>query len=91
MIVAAAHLHNENVFQFLKAVKQADCIYHKAQFVMLCAEPGILALATSPSVELAANLMGADKYLLMPEFDAEKLIAEIEPLFPAIPYKELVH
>lgn len=90
VIVAAAHLENESVFSFLQKVKSSDCILHKAHFFMLCADPGMLALVTSPSVEIAANLMGADKYLLMPEFDAEKLMAEIEELFPAKPYKELV-
>ncbi len=90
VIVAAAHLENESVFSFLQKVKSSDCILHKAQFIMLCADPGVLALVTSPSVEIAANLMGADKYLLMPEFDPDKLISEIEPLLPAVPYKELV-
>lgn len=90
VIVAAAHLENESVFNFLQKVKRSDCILHKANFVMLCANPGVLATVTSPSVEVAANLMGADKYLLMPEFDAEKLMSELEELFPAVPYKELV-
>jgi CheY-like chemotaxis protein len=89
VIVAAAHLQNESVFNFLQKVKNSDCILHKAQFFMLCADPGMLALVTSPSVEIAATLMGADKYLLMPEFDAEKLMEEIEKLFPAVPYKEI--
>ena len=89
VIVAAAHLENESVFHFLQRVKSSDSILHKAHFFMLCADPGVLALVTSPSVELAANLMGADKYLLMPEFDAEKLMAELEELFPAVPYKEV--
>lgn len=88
-IIAAAHLENESVFSFLQKVKSSDCILHKAQFFMLCADPGMLALVTSPSVEIAATLMGADKYLLMPEFDAEKLVEELEKLFPAVPYKEV--
>ncbi|HEY9733432.1 MAG TPA: hypothetical protein V6C89_16045 [Drouetiella sp.] len=89
VIIAAAHLENESVFSFLQKVKSSDCILHKAQFFMLCADPGMLALVTSPSVEIAATLMGADKYLLMPEFDAEKLVEELEKLFPAVPYKEV--
>jgi len=91
VIVAAAHLENESVFNFLQKVKSSDCILHKANFFMLCSDPGMLALVTSPSVEIAASLMGADKYLLMPEFDAERLISEIEELLPAIPYKELTY
>lgn len=89
IIVAAAHLETESVFEFLVRVKKADSHLRTVPFVMLCADPGMLATVTSPAVEIAANLMGADKYLLMPEFDAEKLMAEIEPLFPPIPMKEL--
>ncbi len=90
IIVAAAHLQNESVFHFLQKVKSTECFHHQVKFVMLCADPGTLALATSPSVELAATLMGADKYLLMPKFDAAKLMEEIEPLFPRVPSKEPV-
>jgi CheY-like chemotaxis protein len=89
VIVAAAHLESESVFEFLKRVKAGDSALKEVPFLMLCADPGTLGLLTSPAVEVAANIMGADQYLLMPEFDAECLMQNIEALLPAIPRKEL--
>jgi CheY-like chemotaxis protein len=91
VIVAAAHLENESVFEFLKLVKAAGSHLIHVPFMMLCAEPGTLGLLTSPAVEVAASMMGADHYLLMKEFDAERLMQEIEPLLPPIPSKELTN
>jgi hypothetical protein len=71
-------------------VKTDDSHLKAVPFIILCAEPGMLAAVTSPAVEIASALLGADKYLLMVEFDADRLMAEIEPLLPPIPAKELV-
>lgn len=90
LIIAAAHLKNESVFEFLQRVKSNDSHLKDVPFVMLSAEPGPLAIITSPAVEIAADVMGADKYLLMPEFDGARLMQEIEQLLPPIPSKELV-
>lgn len=87
--IAAAHLKNESVFEFLQRVKSDDSHLKDVPFVMLSAEPGPLATITSPAVEIAVDVMGADKYLLMPEFDAVRLMQEIEQLLPPIPSKEL--
>jgi PleD family two-component response regulator len=89
LIVAAAHLENESVFEFLKRVRSADSHLRDVRFLVLCAEPGTLGLLTSPAVEIAAGVMGADQYLLMTEFDASRLMLEIEKLLPPIPSKEL--
>jgi CheY-like chemotaxis protein len=89
VIVAAAHLENESVFEFLKRVKHADSHLQSVPFLILCAEPGTLGMLTSPAVEIAANIMGADRYLLMGDFDAARLIQEIEQLLPPVPSKEL--
>jgi CheY-like chemotaxis protein len=89
IIVAAAHLENESVFEFLKRVKSDDSHLKCVPFLMLCAEPGAFGLVTSPAVQVAANVLGADRYILMPEFDAPRLMEEIELLFPPIPSKEL--
>jgi CheY-like chemotaxis protein len=89
VIVAAAHLESESVFEFLKLVKAANSHLVDVPFMMICVEPGILGLLTSPAVEIAATVVGADQYLLMTEFDAERLMQEIEPLLPPIPRKEL--
>jgi CheY-like chemotaxis protein len=89
VIIAAAHLQEESVFQFLCKVRGTESHLRSVSFLMLCADPGLIATATSPAVALAATIMGADKYLLMPEFDAERLMEEIELLLPAIPRKEM--
>lgn len=89
-IVAAAHLHNESVFEFLQKVRGAESHLKDSPFVVLCADPGLLAKVTSPAVEAAANLMGADKYVLMNEFDAHRLIDEITPLLPPIPLRHAI-
>ncbi len=57
---------------------------------MICTEPGTLALLTSHVVEIAADLMGAEKYLLMTAFDTEKLMNEINQLLPAFPAKNWI-
>ncbi len=89
VIVAAAHLQNESVFEFLGRIRSADSHLKSVPFIVLCADPGVLATVSSPAVEMVATLMGANKYLLMPEFSAARLMEEIEPLLAAIPRKEL--
>jgi CheY-like chemotaxis protein len=89
-IVAAAHLQNESVFEFLRRVRSAGSHLKDSPFVVLCADPGLLARVTSPAVETAAKSMGADKYVLMSEFDAHRLIEEITPLLPPIPLKNAI-
>ena len=89
VIISATHLQHESVFDFLRRVKSADSVHRNVPFVMLCLEPGGLARMTSDVVESVAAIMGADHYILMPEFDADELLRHIEPLFPPIPLKEL--
>lgn len=89
VIVAAAHLEQESVFEFLSQVKAPDSHLKDVPFLVLCAEPGTLAFLTSPAVEVAANIMGADQYLLMPNFNPEILMEAIESHLPPIPRKEL--
>jgi CheY-like chemotaxis protein len=89
VIISATHLHHESVFDFLRRVKSADSIHRNVPFVMLCLEPGGLGRMTSDVVESVAEIMGADHYILMPKFDADELLKQIEPLFPPVPLKEL--
>lgn len=89
VVVAAAHLQQESVFEFLKQLRSDDSHLKDVPFVMLCADPGFLATVSSPAVEIAANLMGTDKYLLMLEFDPDLLMQEIVLLLPIVPRKEL--
>ncbi len=89
LIISAVHLEEESVFEFLNKVKAADSEFKEVAFVMLCMEPNPLASVINKSTELAGKLMGADRYLYMPKFDAVRLMAEIVDLLPPVPRKEL--
>ncbi|MDP3507209.1 MAG: hypothetical protein Q8T09_04390 [Candidatus Melainabacteria bacterium] len=88
LIISAVHLEDESVFEFLQRIKAPDSLHKDVSFVMLCMEPNPLASAINKSTELAGKLLGADKYVYMQEFDAELLIAQLEPLLPHTPKKE---
>ncbi len=88
LIISAVHLEEESVFEFLQRVKAPDSMHKDVAFVMLCMEPTPLASIVNKSTALAGKLLGADKYVYMPDFDAEFLIAQVEPLLPPIPLKE---
>jgi len=89
LIISAVHLEEESVFEFLNKVKAPQSVHKDVAFVMLCMEPNPLASVINKSTELAGKLMGADRYLYMPEFDANRLIVEIADLLPPVPMKEL--
>ena len=84
VIVCAAHLEEESMFQFLQDVRRNEK-HGKAPFLILSLEPGISAARKDRSTERAGLLLGADGYLVMPVFDAAELIAQIQQLQPAIP------
>lgn len=88
LIISAVHLEEESVFEFLQRVKAPDSMHKEVPFVMLCMEPNPLASALNKSTALAGKLLGADKYVYMPQFDAAHLIAQVEPLLAAFPKKE---
>ena len=89
VIVAAAYLQNESVFEFLQKVKGAQSHLKEVPFLLLCADPSLVATISSPAVEMVATMMGADKYVLMAEFSAERLMEEIEPFLAPVPRKEM--
>ena len=84
VIVCAAHLEEESMFQFLKDVR-ANERHGNAAFLILSLEPGQAGARMDRSTERAGMLLGADGYLLMPIFDAPELIAQIQKLQPRIP------
>lgn len=88
VIISAVHLEEESVFEFLQKVKAPFSLHKDVPFVMLCMDPTPQASSINKSTELAGKLLGADKYVYMPVFDAEHLISEVEPLLPVIPLKE---
>ena len=84
VIVCAAHLEDESMFQFLKDVRDNEK-HGNAAFLILSLEPGEAGARMDRSTERAGMLLGADGYLIMPVFDAPELIAQIQKLQPRIP------
>ena len=84
VIVCAAHLEEESMFQFLKDVR-ANEKHGKVAFLILSLEPGTSGARMDRSTERAGMLLGADGYLVMPVFDAAELVDEIQKLQPVIP------
>lgn len=84
VVVCAAHLEEESMFQFLQDVRSSKK-HGKVAFLILSLEPGISGARLDRSTRRSGMLLGADGYLVMPVFDAPALIAEIQQLQPAIP------
>ena len=84
VIVCAAHLEEESMFQFLKDVRDNER-HGKAAFLILSLEPGEAGARMDRSTERAGMLLGADGYMVMPVFDAPELLAQIEKIQPLIP------
>lgn len=84
VIVCAAHLEEESMFQFLQDVR-ANERHGKAAFLILSLEPGEAGARMDRSTERAGILLGADGYMVMPVFDAPELLAQIEKIQPRIP------
>jgi CheY-like chemotaxis protein len=79
VILAAAHLEHESVFDFLHMARNSEHL-RDVPFIMFCAEPGEVATHFNSTVEKLAYKLGADKYLMMPTFDADLVLAEVEKL-----------
>jgi CheY-like chemotaxis protein len=87
VIVCAAHLEDESVFEFLQKLK-SNPIHKDSMFMTLSLAPGPIGVQLNESVEKAGRLLGADAFVSMPVFDAEQLIAEIKKLLPLLPALE---
>lgn len=89
VVVSEAFLQNESSFDFLiQLKKKAD---HKEVPVMLVAwNPGDVAKFCAESVSQTAKVLGAYKFLIMPEFDLAQLAREVDSILPKqkIPKKE---
>lgn len=87
VIVCAAHLEDESVFEFLQKLK-SNPIHKDSMFMTLSLAPGPIGVQLNESVEKAGRLLGANAFVSMPVFDAEQLIAEIKKLLPLLPALE---
>ena len=84
VIVCAAHLEEESMFKFLKQIRDHEK-HGNVAFLILSLEPGAIGTRVDQSTARTGILLGADGYLIMPEFDPGQLIEHIEKLQPRIP------
>lgn len=87
VIVCAAYLEDESMFDFLRRLK-THLIHKDSMFMTLALAPGPVGVRANVSTEKAGSLLGADVFISMPVFDAAQLIAEIKMLLPQVPALE---
>lgn len=85
VIVCAAYLEDESLFEFLERLR-SNPIHKASMFMILALAPTISGARANVSTERAGRLLGADAFVSMPVFDAELLIAEIKKLLPQTPW-----
>ena len=89
VVVAEAFLQDESSFEFLMHLKKMPA--HQQVPVMLVAwEPGEVARFCAESLKETANYLGAYKFLIMPDFDVEQMMKEVQSILPVrtVPKKE---
>lgn len=87
VVVCAAYMQDESVFDFLHRLRtQHD--HDDSMFMILALAPGPVGVKLNASVEIAGRQLGSDAFIVMPVFDAEVLIAEIKKLLPLLPKLE---
>lgn len=88
VIVCAAYLEDEPLFEFLHRLKSHH-VHHRTMFMALALAPGPNGVVLNPTVEKVGRLLGADVFISMQKFDADLLVAEIQKLLPEMPALEL--
>lgn len=84
VIVCAAHLEEESMFDFLRGVR-ANELHRAATFLILSLEDGARGARLDSSTESAGTALGADAYVVMPRFDAVELVKQVKKLHPNRP------
>jgi CheY-like chemotaxis protein len=87
VIVCAAYLEDESMFEFLRRLR-TDPTHKDSMFMILALAPGPAGVKLNASVEIAGKTLGSDAFISMPMFDAPQLIAEIKKLLPLVPALE---
>lgn len=87
LIVCAAYLEDESLFDFLKRLR-TDPLHRHTMFMTLALAPGPIGVKINSSTELAGRAMGSDVFVNMPVFDAVELLTEIRKLLPSVPKLE---
>jgi len=88
VIICAAYLEDESLFDFLKQLKTNE-IHKNSMFLTLALAASPMGASVNASTEKAGRLLGADAFVSMPVFDAVLLIAEIKKLLPSVPALEI--
>ncbi|MBA2321603.1 MAG: response regulator [Deltaproteobacteria bacterium] len=84
VIVCAAHLDEESMFDFLRGVRESE-VHRGAVFLILSLEANAVGARLERSTARAGMALGADGYLMMPVFDASRLVDEVSRLLPEVP------
>ena len=87
VIVCAAYLEDESLFEFLRRLR-SNPVHKDSMFMILALEASPAGTRTNISTAQAGRLLGADAFISMPVFDATRLIAEIKKLLPLVPMLE---
>jgi DNA-binding NtrC family response regulator len=76
VVVSEVYLQDESVFDLLKELKSLPH-HSKVPVILLAVNPGAIAQFLSNEVAEAALILGAYKFLVMPDFDIPRLMKEI--------------
>lgn len=77
LVISAVHLeYDGSVFDFLKSVKTNPNWRH-IPFVFYCSKSSMFARSVRHGLQIAAQALGAEKYITMETFDRDRLRAEI--------------
>jgi CheY-like chemotaxis protein len=84
VIVCAAHLEEESMFEFLRRVRDSD-VHRNVRFLVLSLSAGEVGSRLDRTTARAGTLLGADSYLVMPVFHPGVLLAHLRQLRPRVP------
>jgi CheY-like chemotaxis protein len=84
VIVCAAHLEEESMFEFLRRVRERE-VHQDVSFLILSLAAGETGSRLDRSAARAGILLGADSYVIMPVFDPVVLLEHVRRLRPRVP------
>lgn len=87
VIICAAYLEDESLFEFLKKLRD-DPSHKDTMFMTLALSPGFVGIKVNASTEKAGSVLGSNVFVNMPVFDAQLLTTEIKKLLPSTPRLE---
>ncbi|HEY9788798.1 MAG TPA: hypothetical protein V6D22_00270 [Candidatus Obscuribacterales bacterium] len=84
--ITPAFAEGSNMFEFLMGLYRMPENIH-VPVMVISVEPTELASFCTPAVEAAAKLLGAYKFITLPEFDSRQVMRELKALLPERPSK----